>query len=741
MATTAKDIAALRRQMRETNNNVLKTALKKKISRLEEDMKSQKMTAKQLATSLFKARTEIDGMNKSQFSSLIKRLSAKPEYSFLKGMTKGQVKDDLERPAKPVGWRFKGNLTRKPTAAEVKAGKRNGTVYYENRRRHSDVVRSVQLAKGGGVGGGDMFDGYKDLAGLYEKWNDSEKNFKKDGGAEYERLSKEIENAKKQNRSKYFEALNNAERNFKKDGGAEYNRLESMRNKFAKGGGVGISDLVIGNDYAIVDFGMGYWLNDWTFKGERKPNEYVFTSSKQFDNSEQVFTKDELLGYIKDGAIIENENVDDFEEFSQYAKGGGVETKKIKWEPSKNKKAEGFVSKSFPHSAKGDMLLTEAEFVKKWSRRIESWIGIKPNLSNVETFFPDYSMDFKFTGSDGNSYRIYSPGESAKSKQYIIQKLKANIQMATGGGVGFNSWSEVEKYENEVRDILLKEYNEDYEEAINNFVENSSYLEIGLGENWSAEKTASKFIISEWDDNDDSYAKGGGLKPIPSDNKGLPKLPQSVRNKMGYMKTGGGVGDVNEENRDMVMNNNNQIMHHANELKEAVKKAKHIPAWVVAKVFEASSALSNVTHYLDGTTKMATGGSVGNKKFEAEEDGVLGIYSGSEAYSLEISKGDIFETVGKQDSEYWWFVKKVNETPMRYNMRNQFNERKNKDNVNIDFDELILTFPKGKEKGRYAKMKEIMATGGSLKGNQNKLDMNKNGRLDAEDFKILRGKK
>ena len=77
-----------------------------------------------------------------------------------------------------------------------------------------------------------------------------------------------------------------------------------------------------------------------------------------------------------------------------------------------------------------------------------------------------------------------------------------------------------------------------------------------------------------------------------------------------------------------------------------------------------------------------------------EEDGVLGVYSGSEAYSVEISKGDIFETVGKQDSEYWWFVKKVDKTPMRYNMRNQFNERKNKDNVNIDFDELILTFPK-----------------------------------------------
>jgi hypothetical protein len=34
------------------------------------------------------------------------------------------------------------------------------------------------------------------------------------------------------------------------------------------------------------------------------------------------------------------------------------------------------------------------------------------------------------------------------------------------------------------------------------------------------------------------YNKGGSLKAIPSGNKGLPKLPRSVRNKMGYVKKG-----------------------------------------------------------------------------------------------------------------------------------------------------------------------------------------------------------
>ena len=36
--------------------------------------------------------------------------------------------------------------------------------------------------------------------------------------------------------------------------------------------------------------------------------------------------------------------------------------------------------------------------------------------------------------------------------------------------------------------------------------------------------------------------KGGKLKPVPSEAKGLSKLPTSVRKKMGYMKMGGRMG-------------------------------------------------------------------------------------------------------------------------------------------------------------------------------------------------------
>ena len=40
-----------------------------------------------------------------------------------------------------------------------------------------------------------------------------------------------------------------------------------------------------------------------------------------------------------------------------------------------------------------------------------------------------------------------------------------------------------------------------------------------------------------------NYSTGGSvtdnLKPIPADNKGLSKLPKSVRNNMGFLKSGG----------------------------------------------------------------------------------------------------------------------------------------------------------------------------------------------------------
>ena len=45
------------------------------------------------------------------------------------------------------------------------------------------------------------------------------------------------------------------------------------------------------------------------------------------------------------------------------------------------------------------------------------------------------------------------------------------------------------------------------------------------------------------------FAKGGELKAVPDDNKGLSKLPTDVRKKMGYMKSGGLYDNINAKRK------------------------------------------------------------------------------------------------------------------------------------------------------------------------------------------------
>ena len=61
----------------------------------------------------------------------------------------------------------------------------------------------------------------------------------------------------------------------------------------------------------------------------------------------------------------------------------------------------------------------------------------------------------------------------------------------------------------------------------------------------SPSKMPKKKVIQRTDNPDDVdlYAAGGELKEVPEDNVGLSKLPEGVRNKMGYLKDGGEVWD------------------------------------------------------------------------------------------------------------------------------------------------------------------------------------------------------
>jgi hypothetical protein len=117
---------------------------------------------------------------------------------------------------------------------------------------------------------------------------------------------------------------------------------------------------------------------------------------------------------------------------------------------------------------------------------------------------------------------------------------------------------------------------------------------------------------------------------------------------------------------------------------------------------------------LDKGERYEKGGKVGQKFFEAKEDGILGIFSGSDAYSIQISKGDTFVTYGDQDNSNWWYVKKIDKKPSAMSLNNNFDYTKSKSRVKVNWDDLILTFPKG-DNMIYAKMQEIHAQGGTTK--------------------------
>jgi predicted ABC-type ATPase len=68
-----------------------------------------------------------------------------------------------------------------------------------------------------------------------------------------------------------------------------------------------------------------------------------------------------------------------------------------------------------------------------------------------------------------------------------------------------------------------------------------------------------------------------------------------------------------DANFEMVKSQAKELMHHAEELMQILKKKPHIEAWVVGKIERASTDLSDVTHYLDGM--FAKGGRINYSEY------------------------------------------------------------------------------------------------------------------------------
>ena len=147
----AKDIATAEKLLRSKKTPAsVKEKLKSKIARLKKEARGIPMTAKQLASATLRQRDAIKKLSKKDFNDLARRLSKKKEYSFLKGMSMSDVVADMGRKAKPVGWRFKGRGNYKtPSAAAVRRGRKDGSVYYEARPNRSDVSQAFRLKDGG----------------------------------------------------------------------------------------------------------------------------------------------------------------------------------------------------------------------------------------------------------------------------------------------------------------------------------------------------------------------------------------------------------------------------------------------------------------------------------------------------------------------------------------------------------------------------------------------------------------
>jgi hypothetical protein len=157
LETLRKDLAKYEKSLIEKKDSPekVKQSIKIKIADIRKQIREGKttdkeVTAKQLADSLLRSRKKFLEMSKKDFNGVIRQLAKKPEYAFLKGMSRDEVVRDIQRKAKPVGWRFKGRENYKtPTPQQVRRGRANGTVYYENRPNRSDVSQTKQLAKGG----------------------------------------------------------------------------------------------------------------------------------------------------------------------------------------------------------------------------------------------------------------------------------------------------------------------------------------------------------------------------------------------------------------------------------------------------------------------------------------------------------------------------------------------------------------------------------------------------------------
>lgn len=473
----SNDIATLKRAVKSAATASLKDKLKKKVASLTQVLKDANIPAKKLAMALLGAKRKVASYTTAEFNEVIKRLSYKAEYSFLKGLTKPEIKDDLERYAKNPGWRFKGRSnfktpTKKDLINDMGKPTSKRKTYYESRSNRSDVTKPVKLATGGGV-------------------------------LDYKA-------------QKFLDTIRVADRSIElKDITVDATPSGNWR-VYHKGKSLMRVNGDLLNEETITKYGLEHY-QEMAKGGAIGDNVHIMDEKSLMNNKSGVIIGEDgtfwLVKTLSGVGLVKKSKVKVIEDF---ATGGGI-----------------------------------GDYYVKYDKFQKMWVVFKPNGTPVDEYI------------------------NKSSAIGVADSLNQKNKMATGGGVddlSIKNASKINKLEKERRQVLIDM--EEEAEPGGGPIANRYGRLLNLIDK--------KIRVLKYGKRELTYEEAVGLS----------------QNKMAH---GGGVAN---ENKEMVLNNTQQIEHHAEELENAAKKSKHIPAWVVAKIYNASSNISDATHYLEGVNTM-----------------------------------------------------------------------------------------------------------------------------------------
>lgn len=150
LSKETKRFTSMTAEQREKFNAFYKTLKEKKpqaIKGTPEYRQAKKEREPQKPQTPKEVRTKVKGIREALKDKRIKNFYKGTSKTSLEIDSKrGGHKSSSSRGAKPVGWRFRGDNYRKPTRADIRAGR----AYYESRPNRSDIRRSMPLLEHGG---------------------------------------------------------------------------------------------------------------------------------------------------------------------------------------------------------------------------------------------------------------------------------------------------------------------------------------------------------------------------------------------------------------------------------------------------------------------------------------------------------------------------------------------------------------------------------------------------------------